>query len=177
MKKVSSLVVFITILFSFSSAYSSNAKENLITQADNFAGLINQKKYKDAVFKMHPIIVIRMGGFKATANAIKESFSTLDSGHNTFKGMTFNSPDAIVKMHDGLAAIVRYHNKIEIKKELYQFDSFYIAWSSDEGKKWYFADGSGFSGPESLEFLFPNYNNELILPMAKRPYKLSPTQI
>ncbi len=126
---------------------------------------------------MHPLIVISMGGISQTTNAIKDSFSSLDSGDNAFKGLTFKTPDPIVKIREDLVAIVNSESKIQVKNDLYQVDSFYIAWSSDNGEKWYFTDGSGFKGPKSLEFLFPNYNNELTIPAAKKSYKIKPAPV
>ena len=178
---------YLVLTLSFSTAYSASsatettttaatATQNLIKQADEFADLINNKEYTKVAFKINPLIVITMGGISQATDAITYGFKSLDSGHNSFKGIKFNEPDPIVTIQNDLVAIVPTETLIQVKQDLYKIDSFYIAWSSDKGKLWYFADGSGFNNPESLEFLFPEYNNELTIPTLKRPYKISPTQ-
>ncbi len=61
---------------------------------------------------MHPLIVISMGGISQTTNAIKDSFSSLDSGDNAFKGLTFKTPDPIVLIRNDLVTIVNYENEL-----------------------------------------------------------------
>ena len=165
-------VVTLILLVSISNAHSATPTENLIKQADEFAALINNKEYTKVAFKINPLIVITMGGISQATDAITYGFKALDSGQKSFKGISFKSPDPIVTINNDLAAIVPSESLIVVQKDLYQIDSFYIAWSSDNGKLWYFADGSGFDNAASLAFLFPNYNNELTLPKLKPPYKV-----
>ena len=140
MRKVSRLFITfsiytVTLLLSFNPAHSATPAENLIEQADAFASLVNEKKYKEVAFKMHPLIVISMGGISQTTQAITESFSALDSGDNDFKGIKFKTPEPMVKIRDDLVAIVNYESKIKVKEDLYQVESYYISWSSDNGEK------------------------------------------
>jgi len=169
--KVFGLLILLLFL-NVSSANDKEAQNNLITQANELATLINNKQYTKVAFKINPLIVITMGGISQATDAIKHGFDTLNSGGNTFKGISFKQPDPIVTIDNNLVAIVPSETLVLVQKDLYQIDSFYIAWSSDHGKIWYFADGRGFDNPKSLEFLFPNYNNELSLPKTKPPYKI-----
>lgn len=164
---------FTLLLFlSMSSANDATPRNNLITQSEELAKLINNKQYTKVAFKINPLIVITMGGISQATDAIKHGFDSLDSGGNQFKGISFRQPNPIVTIDENLVAIVPSETLVLVQKDLYQIDSFYIAWSSDNGKIWYFADGRGFDNPKSLEFLFPNYSNELSLPKPKQPYKI-----
>jgi len=164
--------VILILCLAVSPAYSSTATENLKIQADELASLINNKKYTKVAFKINPLIVITMGGISQATDAIKYGFDALDSGGKKFKGIRFKQPDPIVTIDENLVAIVPSETLVLVQKDLYQVDSFYIAWSSDKGINWYFADGRGFDNLESLKFLFPNYNNELNLPKPKPPFKI-----
>lgn len=169
--KVFSCVALLLFL-SASSVHGATPQSNLVQQADELATLINNKEYTKVAFKINPLIVITMGGISQATDAITHGFNSLDSGGNQFKGISFKQPDPIVIIDDNLVAIVPSETLVLVQKDLYQIDSFYIAWSSDKGKIWYFADGRDFDNPKSLEFLFPNYNKELTLPKPKRPYKI-----
>lgn len=162
------------------STANANAKENLIKQANEFAELVNSKEYTKVAFKINPMIVITMGGISQATDAIKQGFAALDSGSNAFKGFHFKEPDPILSIQKDLVAIVPAETLFKVREDLFQIDSFYIAWSSDQGKLWYFADGSGFKDQKSLTFLFPNYDpkihKELKLPATRAPYKISPIQ-
>lgn len=172
-------VLMLTLLLCVNTAHAS-AKENLITQANEFAELVNAREYTKVAFKLNPMIVITMGGISQASDAIKHGFKALDSGSNSFKGLSFKTPDPIINIEDDLVAIIPSETLFKLRDDLFQIDSFYIAWSSDQGKLWYFADGSGFKDQKSLKFLFPNYDPNssqlLKLPVPRGPYKISPIQ-
>lgn len=179
-KYIQLLNIFIFALFLSANTAHASAKDNLITQANEFAALVNAKEYTKVAFKLNPMIVITMGGISQATDAIKNGFKALNSGSNRFKGLSFNAPDPIISIEDDLVAIIPSETVFKLRDDLFQIDSFYIAWSSDQGKLWYFADGSGFKDQKSLKFLFPNYDLNgdklLKLPVPRGPYKISPIQ-
>jgi hypothetical protein len=87
---------------------------------------VNDKKYREVAFKMHPLIMISMGGISQTKNAIKNSFSSLDSCDKACKCLTFKTPDPMVKIREDWVLIINSESKIQVKDDLYQVDSFYM---------------------------------------------------
>jgi len=107
----------LALLLSISSA-KAESRDNLIKQANEFSALVNAKEYTKVAFKLNPMIVITMGGISQATDAIKQGFSALDSGSNSFKGLTFREPNQIISIENDLVAIIPSETVFKVRKKI-----------------------------------------------------------
>lgn len=146
-----------------------SAKQALQRDINYFEKSLNRHEYRQVAHMTHPKIVEAAGGVLKLRDTLKQKLSP-SKLRGRIKSMDFKEPGKITKIANGLIAIVPYEATFEVKNKLYVVESFYLAWSNDQGKIWVFVDGIGAYQEGAMEQLFPGYKGELSLPERKRPY-------
>jgi hypothetical protein len=143
----------------------STLPDSLRTSTTAFAEAMNGRDFARVAEMSHPAVIEAFGGKAAVAAEIRSALQGLN-----FSDMRFElSGASCAKIAGTKACVVPYSSILTLDGSLYDFESFYIASSSDEGRTWSFADGAGTEEEGTLETLFPGYKGDLVLPSKKLP--------
>ena len=116
----------------------------------------------------YPGLVQQVGGREAMQSMLAKNLSDLEQ-----RGMAVVSTEIVsisqpLRAGDELHAIVRAKRTVKVPGGRQIQDTFVIAVSADEGKKWTFVDGPQLT-PKHIEALFPDFNEALELPVIRPP--------
>ena len=83
-------------------------------------------------------------------------------------------PTACSALSGGTACVLQYRSTFVSKGVPMSLESFYVAWHADGGREWRFADGSAFDNPAAMRFLFPDFNDNFVLPPRHAAVEAAP---
>ncbi len=170
MKKLLGVVVVLLLAWFALASKNIDPVKTLGRDSQQFASYMNEINFDGVASMTHPKIVKAAGGESNAAIMIKKLLSENPLG-GSFKNMNFKTPNSIVSIKNNLGAVVPYDVLLEVNGKQAVMESFYIAWSDNEGEKWYFADGSRVN-QRALEALFLGYSGQLVLPKKTLPYEV-----
>ena len=158
-------VVALAAATSIACAQSPTATSRLRASAEQMAKALVKRDYESVAARTHPRIIEKMGGKALFVEISKIAFSTIPP----FTDIRIGEPGPIVKLKQGVAAVVPYVMKMKIPEGTIVTEAIYVAWSPDHGVSWFFADSNVVYKPGGLDFLFPGYHDELALPKQIPP--------
>jgi hypothetical protein len=117
----------------------------------------------------HPKVVEAMGGKEKVIAASKAVLDQMKAQGIEIKSYTIGKPGDPVK--DDKATYVVLPTKLELTapKVKVQSESYLLAMTTDAGKTWTFADGTGLAAGPAREALLPTLPKDLKLPEPKPP--------
>jgi hypothetical protein len=168
-RKLSLTVVALAFVMPVGATDNLKFSETSLTQASNkFADAMNRKDFDRIASQTNLKIVEATGGKSALAKQLQAMLSEL-----LFSNFHFNLKEkSCAAIAKSVACVLPYSANLLLNGEAYLFDSFYIASGDAQGQNWYFSDGNGAYKPGALKFLFPEYEDQLRLPVKTKPRKL-----
>ena len=148
-------VLTVSLLFTTACTHSQSATETLIAQAMQNVDAMLNKDYEVVVHLTYPPIVEELGGFQKALALVKSTMSAMESRDVTVEKITVGQPSAIVEEGKEQVAIVPIELMMSIEGDKIRADSYLVAITQNNGKNWFFIDGSSIS-KEKLSLIFPN---------------------
>ncbi len=115
-------------------------------------------------------IVDAVGGPEKARAMVERLGTTVDLKTIVFRP----KPTACAALSRGTACVLQYRSTFVSKGVLMSLESFYVAWHADGGRDWRFADGSAFDNPAAMRFLFPDFNDNFVLPPRRAAVEAAP---
>ena len=123
-------------------------------QAGDFGGVIDLT---------YPAIVELMGGREKGIESVVEQMNTLKEHNISITSFTVGDPSEIKTGGSELFSVLPTSIEMKAPQTKITGKSFLIAISGDQGKSWFYADGSNLT-PDLMKTLFPKFPPELKLP-------------
>jgi hypothetical protein len=140
-----------------------------VEQAEAMKKAVLDGDYAKVADRTHPKVVEAMGGKDKVIAASKAIFDQMKSQGIEIKSYTVGKPgDPVV---DGKTAYVILPTRMELTapKVKVVSESYLLGMTTDGGKSWSFADGTGLSKGPAREALLPELPKALKLPEPKPP--------
>lgn len=116
----------------------------------------------------YPSIIEKAGGKAVALQKVKEDIDYLRRNNITYDSVSFGDPTTFVKAGDEIHTIIPETIFMRSPRGRLKSDSYVIAISKDNGKKWYFIDTAAIDS-SNVKNILPNYNFELKIPAYKNP--------
>lgn len=164
--------ISLLLLLFFCPLHAQKHKSTIIKAAKTFASAQLKNNVDKLVELTHPNIVSMAGGVAAYKSLIQESESLEKS--QGFKTERITTVDASEVLRAGaeIHSVVTRTVIIKIGEAKFETESYLLAASSDNGKKWSFVDLAAYNYDNILKF-FPDFNPNTIIPRAKAPRQIN----
>jgi hypothetical protein len=154
------LIILITI-FSF----SAQAQSSLIkSEAQKMASAYVSGNFDLVVKHTYPKFVKSYGGEKGMATNLTDAKEILKKNGIFFEKTTVGEVGKIYVAGNEKHCVVPQKTILKNKKGRFEVLNYLLAVSMDNGKKWFFVDCN--VGKERLLSLFPDFNNDMVIPEA-----------
>ncbi len=165
MKKFGLFICLIGV-FSFSNAQSIS--ENIKLQAETMATAFEDKDYSLLLDYTYPKILEIGGGKDMMLQLVKEAIDQINADGYFIDSVTVGQPGDIFEAGNELHALIVQKVYTHYKAGKIISESSLLAVSKNKGLNWYFLDVKQLT-PELTKSIFPDFNNNLIIPEAKAP--------
>jgi hypothetical protein len=149
------------------STMASDATDAIKTQAEEVSQAVIKGDFKKLADMTHPKIVSQLGGKEQLIDASEKAMQSMKSLGFELKGISVGTALEPVESNKELYSVIPFSISLTKIKEEITRESFYIAVSSDKGKKWTFLDGSQLS-ETNIKQVLPDFPSDLKLPMLKK---------
>ncbi|KAA5536771.1 hypothetical protein F0919_03620 [Taibaiella lutea] len=137
------------------------------SQGEEMARLFLKKDYKTFSAYTYPKIKEMMGGEQGEVKALTELMGNMEADGFAMLSLKIGEPHAIIKQGDELQCVVPQTIEMNTPKGKIVSETYLIAISMDNGKKWFFIDTSTTDIDEMRKVL-TNLSKELIIPEKKK---------
>ncbi|RKR83025.1 hypothetical protein BDD43_3225 [Mucilaginibacter gracilis] len=172
MKFITSIILlFITgLTFAQSKPYKATAAQTaaLKKQAEACADAMMKQNFKQLAVYTYPPLIKAMGGADKMATKLTATAAQMQSQGIAFKSITIGDVKDIVKSKNDLYSIVQDILQISMNGTLITSSSYLLAYSSNNGLRWYFVDTVPLKN-QNIKKLFPTYPDGLVIPDMHKP--------
>jgi hypothetical protein len=137
-------------------------------QAKRFAEATFKNDHETIIALTYPALIEMTGGPEMMQKLIGDKIEGLrNRGITKFDG-TVGSPGKFYKAGTEIHCLLPESIILKMKKGHYTGSSYLLAITPNKGKSWWFMD-VGNMPADVLHKLLPNYNNNLVIPVAGKP--------
>jgi hypothetical protein len=136
-------------------------------QGEEMARLFLKKDYKSFSTYTYPTIKEMMGGEQGEVKKLTELMGNMEAGGFTMLSLKIGEPHAIIKEGNEFQCVVPQTIEMSTPKGKVVSETYLIAISMDNGKKWFFIDTSTTDVDEMRKVL-TNLSKELIIPKKEK---------
>lgn len=140
----------------------------LKTQAEACANAMMKQNYKQMAYYTYPPIVKMMGGADKLEQQITKTIGQMQANGFSFKSVTIGEVKDITYSKGDLYSTVQDILQISMNGTVLTRSSYLLAYSHDNGKRWYFVDTAPMKG-QNMNKLFPTYPPGYVVPQAGNP--------
>lgn len=160
--------LLMALLFTaMNSGFASEATDAAKAQAEEISQAVVRGDYKKLADMTHPKIVAQVGGKEQLMEVSEKAVQSMKTLGVEVKGIKVGDPVEPVESNKELYTVVPFTLSLSQAGEAVEKESFYIAVSSNGGKKWSFVDG-GQLGADNVKQFLPDFPSELKLPVIKK---------
>ncbi|MBB5395471.1 MULTISPECIES: hypothetical protein [unclassified Mucilaginibacter] len=140
-------------------------------QADVVAKALLNSDFKTVIANTYPKAVTLGGGKEQMLKIMSAGINQMKSQGFSFEKITIGSPGKFYKAGTEIHCLIPEHLIMKTSRGRMVATSNLLAISNDGGKNWSFLDMNQRT-INSVKQLFPNFNNNLIIPQPSQPVML-----
>ena len=146
---------------------ASDATDAAKAQAEEMSQAVVRGDFKKLADLTHPKIVSQVGGKEQLAEISEKAVQSMKTLGLELKAIKVGTPADPVEANMELYTVVPFTLTLTKMKEEMEKESYYIAVSSNGGKKWTFLDGSQLT-VDNVKQILPDFPSALMLPTVKK---------
>jgi hypothetical protein len=165
--RMASLLMALLFTAAQNSGFASDATDAAKAQAEEISQAVVRGDYKKLADLTHPKIVTQIGGKEQLMEVSEKAVQSMKTLGVEMKGIKVGDPVEPVESNKELYTVIPFTLSLSKTGEAIEKESFYIAVSSNGGKKWTFVDG-GQLGTDNVKQILPDFPSGLKLPVIKK---------
>ncbi|RYU91229.1 hypothetical protein EWM62_04625 [Mucilaginibacter terrigena] len=165
------LIIKITLLLILPVALFAQDPATVKRQANVVAKALLNSDFKTVIANTYPRAVTLGGGKDKMLKMMTAGINQMKAQGFLFEKVTIGSPGKFYKAGNEIHCLIPENLIMKTSQGRFSATSNLLAVSQDGGKNWSFLDlNQGTMA--SIKTLFPNFNNNLIIPQPAQPVKL-----